>query len=103
MVAPPAGACSPLSRRSKLAANSGLGSTGTTGRRRASSGSGIMALPLFVDAAERDPGPDQERLGGVKAAAERPGDLGDRQAVQVAQRQRRAVMRRQPGQGGVGG
>jgi len=39
----------------------------------------------------------------VKAAAEFPGDLGYRQAVQVAQRQRRAVMRRQPRQSGVGG
>ena len=61
-----------------------------------------MALSLFVDAAERGPGPDQERFGGVQAAAEFPGDLGYRQAVQVAQRQRRAVMRRQPGQSSVG-
>src|ERR1022692_3272740 len=89
-------------RRNRLAANSGRGSTGMIGRRRASRGSGVTAFPLFIDATKRSPGPDQERLGGMKAPTELLGDLGNWQPVQVPQRQRGALMGGKTGKGSVG-
>ena len=38
------------------------------------------------------PGPHEQRLGGVRGAAEFGGDLGDREVVDVAQRQRGAMV-----------
>jgi len=61
-----------------------------------------MTFPFFVAATKRRLGPDQERLGGMKAPAEFPGDLGYWQAVQVAQRQCCALMGGKMGKGGVG-
>src|SRR4051812_11149545 len=73
-------------RRSR-AANSGRGATGTSDRRRASSGSGVILTPLSwvsvsIGTAERDPGPDQQGLGRVDRAIELIGDLRYRQAVE---------------------
>src|SRR6266700_1812081 len=78
----------PLSmRRSSAAANSGRGSTGTIGRRRASNGSGVMALPLQVDPPQSGPRAGQERLGGTQAPAEMLSYLRHRKPVEVTQRE----------------
>ena len=86
-------------RRSRAAANSGRGSTGTSGRRRASSGSGITVALLPVDAPQRGLRPNQQRLGGMHTAAQALGHLRDGQPIQVAQRQRSPL---RPEQGGPG-
>src|SRR5215469_12167041 len=94
MAAPPVGprrARTTRARRS--AANNGSGWMGTTGSRSPSSGSGISPLLPAVRMAERSPRPDQQRLRRVDGAAQVLGDLRDRQAVHVAQGQRRTVMR----------
>ena len=46
----------------------------------------------LVDVTERPPGAHEQRFGGVHGAAEHLGDLGHRQAVEVAQRERGAVV-----------
>src|SRR6266567_4883960 len=96
---PTAGACSRRMRRSRLAANSGRGCTGTTGSRRAASGSFSIALRLLIDATKRGPGPDEEGLGRVQASAEVVGDLLHGQTIEVPQRQGSALGCRQARQG----
>jgi hypothetical protein len=57
---------------------------------------------LSVDAPQRGAGADEQRLGGVHAAVDVGGDLGDRQAADIAQRQRDALRDGALGQRGVG-
>src|SRR3954464_4539351 len=78
------GASSCSTRRRSSAANSARGLIGMSGWRRASRGSAIVA-PLFIRAAERDAGADEQRLGGVDAAAEVLRALRHREVVEVAQ------------------
>jgi hypothetical protein len=54
------------------------------------------ALLCFVDPAERGAGPHQQCLGGVQSAVQVPGDLGHRQPVEVAQRERGPVVGAEP-------
>src|SRR5262249_2669855 len=92
-MAPPGGSGpSSRSRRARRwAVNSGRGATGWSARRRSSIGSGVIA-GSFVGAAEGDAGPHEEGLGGVDPPAEVVGHLGDREAVEVAQRERGAMV-----------
>src|SRR5215469_303256 len=99
VTATPSGRARARSRRARRrAAKAGSGSTGVTGSRSASNGSGIADLPSLrrVRGAERRPGPDQQRLGGVHGTAEHAGHLGHRQVIHVPQRQRGPVVRAEP-------
>src|SRR5438045_3217301 len=77
---------------------SDFGSIGVSGRRSASNGSGggsnrsrrLLGIvpPLAVSPAERPLGPHQQGLGGVDRPVEMVGHLGNREPVDVAERQR---------------
>src|SRR3954453_17036054 len=78
-------------RRRSASANSARGSTGTIGNRRRSSGSAAMVVFLLILAAQCRARARQERFGAVHAASEVLGNRRDGQAVQITQRQRRAL------------
>src|SRR5438874_3237419 len=83
-------------RARKRAAKARSGSIGVGAVRSASNGSGTVGVLLFrVGAAERQPRADEQRFGGVQGTVEDLGDVRDGQVVQVAQRQHRAVLRRE--------
>src|SRR5262249_1960180 len=87
-------------RARRRAAKAGSGSMGVGAVRSASNGSGTASVLVFrVGAAKRQPRAHQERFGGVDGAVENLGDVGDRQVIQVAERQHRAMLRRQLLQG----
>ena len=79
-------------RRRSCRANSGRGASGTTGSRNASNGS-VIATPFVVSGTERVAGADEQRLGRVDGAIEMFGALGNGQSVEIAQRERGAVVR----------
>ena len=81
-------------RRRSSRANSGRGASGTIGSRSVVEGISVIAAPFGVADAERVAGADEQRFGRVHGAAELVGDLGNGQAVEVAQRERGAVVRR---------
>src|SRR5579863_5403612 len=64
-------------RARRRRAKSGSGSTGVTGERKASKGSGIVVLLGAVGPAKRAPGPHEQAFGGVHAAVHQGGDVGD--------------------------
>src|SRR6185436_4338911 len=83
-----AGSCrARSSRRRSSAVNAERGAMGGVGSRGSRKGSGIVASRL-VRPPERGPGPHEQRLGGVDGPVELLGHLGDRQAVEVAERER---------------
>src|SRR5260370_28538164 len=86
------GPSSAAMRRRSSRANAGRGASGTTGSRNVSNGS-VIAPRFVVARSERAAGAHQQCFGRVHRAIEVVGDLGDRETVEVPQRQRRAVMR----------
>src|SRR5689334_5727452 len=81
-------------RARRRAANAGSGSTGITGARRRSNGSGIARLLSRVPGvgpAEGRAGAYQQPFRGADAAVEQLGDLRDGKVVEIAQRERGAV------------
>src|SRR6478672_5159516 len=87
-------------RARRRAAKAESGSMGVGAVRSASNGSGTASVLLFrVGAAKRQPRPHEERFGGVDGAVENLGDVGDRQVIQVAERQHRTMLRCEPFQG----
>src|SRR5690349_9870128 len=80
-------------RRRRSAANVGRGASGTFGSRNDSNGSAGIAPPFVVPRTERVPGAYQQCLCRVHGAAQMVGDLGDREVVDVPQRQRGAMVR----------
>src|SRR5262249_33647176 len=79
-------------RARRRTANSGRGASGTGGSARDSKGSVIVGA-FVVTGAEGAAGAHEQRLGRVHGATEMVGDVGHRQAVEIAQRERGAVMR----------
>src|SRR4051794_12761546 len=90
------------SRRRKSLTNDRRGATGAIGSRKSSNGSVVIAPPFCVHGTEGIAGSYQECLGGMHRAAEMVGHFGHRQAVEVAQRQRAAVVRAELLQHGMG-
>src|SRR2546422_740230 len=88
-------------RRSRLAMNSGRGSTGTIGRRSASSGSAGMVVSLLVLATQGGARARQQRLGAMDGSPEVLGHVGDGQPVEITQRQRRSLWNWQMRQSGI--
>src|SRR3954453_20751734 len=82
-----------FSRRRSAAANAGRGASGMVGSRRESNGSVGIELTSRVSDSERVAGADEKGLGRVNRAVEVLGDVRHGQSVDVAQRERGAVMR----------
>ena len=82
-------------RARRRAAKAGRGSIGDGGERRASKGSGIVGLLLSVGAAEGARGPARAVPRWRARCGPRVGDVGDREIIEIAQRQHGAVQRRQ--------
>src|SRR6478672_1486506 len=78
--------------RRSATAKSTRGRRDGDGRRRASKGSDVIGLTLLVETAERVAGADEQRLGGVDGTAEDLGDFGHGQTVDVAERERDAMV-----------
>src|SRR5262249_477251 len=89
------GPSSTASRRRSAAANAGRGASGTFGSRSVSNGSVVMGFTSRVSDSERVAGAYEQRFGRVHGSIEVMRDLGYRQAVDVAQGQRAAMMRAQ--------
>src|SRR5215472_8079338 len=87
-------------RARRRAAKAGSGLMGVGAVRSASNGSGTASVLLLrKGVAKRQPRAHQKRFGGVDGAVKDLGDVGDRQVIQVAERQHRAMLRRQLLQG----
>src|SRR4051812_47649913 len=82
-----------VSRRRSAAANAGRGASGMVGSRRESNGSVGIELTSRVSDSERVAGAHEEGLGRVHGAIEMVGNLRDRQPVDVAKRERGAMVR----------
>src|SRR3954451_5410060 len=80
-------------RRRSAAANAGRGASGMFGSRSASNGSVGIELTSRVSDSERVAGADEKGLGRGHGAVEVLGNGGPRHPVDVAQRERGAVVR----------
>src|SRR5438128_10871923 len=83
-------------------AKAGRGASGTTGSRNVPNGS-VITPPFVVARSERAAGAYEQCFGGVHRAIEVVCDLGDRQAVEVPQRECGPVMRGELGEHRAGG
>src|SRR5436853_6930132 len=83
-------------RRRRSAANAGRGASGTFGSRRESNGSVVIAFTSRVSDPERVAREYEKGFGRVHGAVEVLGDLGDRQPLEITERERGGVVRTGP-------
>src|SRR5689334_12710721 len=86
------GPSSATMRRRSSDANAGLGASGTAGSRSSSKGS-VITAPFGVANAKGVARTHEERFGCVHGPVELLGDFGNRQPVEVAQRECGAMVR----------